>query len=345
MITQKRITIKRVALEAGVSTQTVSRVLNERPDVAPETRQRVKQVIESLGYQPSALARSLIHQRSYTLGVVTAGLKYIGPSRTLNGITFQAEEMGYTLLLKELPSFDTNDAQPILDSLISRQVDGIIWAVPEVQDNHEWVMEKIPSLHIPILFLTMKPRASISIVSVDNYQGGRMAAEHLLEQGFRKIAHIAGPPGWWESHQRQMGWEDALRDAGLAISQDNIVEGTWSSASGYRAIQQLWEQTPDMEAVFVANDQMALGVLQFACQNKIRVPEALAVVGFDGIAETAYFWPPLTTVNQDQHALGCIAVSQLVKTIESRRQEKPDIEPKAEWLQPELIIRQSSTNQ
>ena len=341
----KRVTIKHVAQEAGVSTQTVSRVLNDRPDVAPETRQRVKEIIDRLGYQPSALARSLIHQRSYTLGVVTAGLKFIGPSRTLNGITFQAEEMGYTLLLKELPSFDTNDAKPILDSLIARQVDGVIWAVPEVGNNHDWVMEKLPDLHVPILFLTMRPRESLSIVSVDNYRGARIATEHLLENGFRKIAHIAGPAGWWESHQRQSGWEDALKDAGLSIIEHHIVEGTWSSASGYRAIQKLLEQFPDMDAVFVANDQMALSVLQFACQRKIQVPEELAVVGFDGIAESAYFWPPLTTVSQDQHLLGCTVVRELVQNIERGRQEKGIIKPKVEWLQPELIIRQSSSIQ
>jgi len=148
----KRITIKHVAQEASVSTQTVSRVLNDRPDVAPETRQRVKEIIDRLGYQPSALARSLIHQRSYTLGVVTAGLKFIGPSRTLNGITFQAEEMGYALLLKELPGFDTNDVEPILDSLIARQVDGIIWAVPEVGDNRDRVLVRLTELPVPIPF-------------------------------------------------------------------------------------------------------------------------------------------------------------------------------------------------
>ena len=124
----QRVTIKDVARGAGVSVQTVSRVINDRPDVAPETRHRIQQVIDDLGYQPSALARSLIQQRSYTLGVVIAGLKFIGPSRTLNGITQRAEELGYSLLLKELPSFTTGEIQPLIQSLIGRHVDGIIWA-------------------------------------------------------------------------------------------------------------------------------------------------------------------------------------------------------------------------
>jgi LacI family transcriptional regulator len=344
MITRRRITIKQVASEAGVSTQTVSRVLNERPDVAPETRQRVKEIIERLGYQPSALARSLIRQCSQTLGVVTAGLKFIGPSRTLNGITFQAEQMGYTLLLKELPGFDTNDIAPILNSLIARQVDGVIWAVPEVGDNRDWFMERLPALPVPMLFLTMEPRPGLSIVSIDNYRGGRLATEHLLQQGRRKIGHIAGPLDWWESRQRRAGWEDALSEAGLAPPEQQVVEGTWSSASGQRAFLQLLVQCPEMDAVFAANDQMALSVLQVACQQGIRVPQDLAVVGFDGIAEAAYFWPPLTTVNQDQHALGCKVVQELVALIEMIEQEKTSLEAKVEWLQPELIIRQSSTD-
>ena len=142
-----RSTIKEVAAVAGVSTQTVSRVINERPDVSPETRRRVQEVIKKLSYQPSALARSLISQRSHTLGVVTAGLKYIGPSRTLSGITLAAEEAGYSLLLKELPSFDVNDVVPIFQALLSRHVDGIIWAVPEIGENRKWVDRKSTRLN------------------------------------------------------------------------------------------------------------------------------------------------------------------------------------------------------
>jgi LacI family transcriptional regulator len=342
MVRVKRITIKQVAQEAQVSTQTVSRVINDRPDVAPETRQRVKQVIERLGYQPSALARSLIHQRSYTLGVVTAGLKFIGPSRTLNGITFQTEEMGYTLLLKELPGFDTNEIEPILNSLIARQVDGIIWAVPEVGENRDWIQERLPELPVPILFLTMEPKTGLSIVSIDNYQGGRMATEHLLQNGYHRIGHISGPIDWWESRQRKAGWEDVLKGAGMASSEHQVVEGTWSSASGERAIRKLLAQFPEMDAVFVANDQMALGVMQYACQIGLQVPDDMAIIGFDGIAEAAYFWPPLTTVSQDQHALGCTAVRELVHNIERSREEKEAVEPKVELLQAELVIRHST---
>jgi len=338
----RKVTIRDVAAAAGVSHQTVSRVLNNRPDVAEETRRRVWQVIEELRYQPSAIARSLIQQRSYTLGVVIAGLKYVGPSRTLNGITNQAEEMGYTLLLKELPRFDTNDIQPLLNSLRARQVDGIIWAVPEIGRNRDWLQNQPPELPIPMIFLTMQTRSDLFIVSVDNYTGGRTATEHLLEQGYRHIGHISGPLDWWEARQRKAGWQDALSEIGVQVADHHWEPGNWSSASGEQAIRKLLDKYPEMEAVFVANDQMALSVLQVACEKGLQVPQDLAVVGFDGIPETAYYWPPLTTVYQDQQKLGSTAVRELVQIIEANQQNKAVVEPKTILLQPELIARQSS---
>jgi LacI family transcriptional regulator len=338
----RKVTIRDVAAAAGVSHQTVSRVLNDRPDVAEETRRRVRQVIEELSYQPSAIARSLIQQRSFTLGIVTAGLKYVGPSRTLNGITEQAEEMGYTLLLKELPRFDTNDVQPLLNSLRARQVDGIIWAVPEIGSNRDWLQSQPPEFPIPMIFLTMQTRSDLLIVSVDNYTGGRIATEHLLEQGYRHIGHISGPLDWWEARQRKAGWQDALSEVGIQVADHHWESGNWSSASGEQAVRKLLDGYPEMEAVFVANDQMALSVLQVTCEKGLQVPQDLAVVGFDGIPEAAYYWPPLTTVYQDQQKLGGTAVRELVQIIEATQQNKAVIEPQTILLQPELIARQSS---
>jgi LacI family transcriptional regulator len=338
----ERVTIRDVAAAAGVSYQTVSRVINDKPDVADKTRRRVQQVIEELGYQPSAIARSLIRQRSFTLGVVTAGLKYVGPSRTLNGITEQAEEMGYTLLLKELPSFDTNDVQPLLNSLRARQVDGIIWAVPEIGGNRDWLQSQPPEFPIPMIFLTMQTRTDLSSVSVDNYLGGRIATQHLLEQGYRHIGHISGPLDWWEARQRKAGWQGALSEVGIQVADHHWESGNWSSASGEQAIHRLLDRYPEMEAVFVANDQMALSVLQIACRRGLQVPQDLAVVGFDGIPETAYYWPPLTTVYQDQQKLGCTAVRELVQIIEAGQQDKAVIESETISLQAELIVRESS---
>lgn len=338
-----RVTIKDVARAAGVSAQTVSRVINNRPDVAEDTRQRVWHQIDELGYQPSALARSLIQQRSFTLGVVTAGLKYIGPSRTLNGIAQGAEAFGYSLLLKELPTFTAQNIRPLLHSLLSHHVDGIIWATAEVGDNRAWVDEVLPDFPIPILFLTMHARSGIHSVSYDNYSGGRLAVQHLIDQGYRRIGHISGPLDWWEARQRLIGWEDTLRESSLPASREHWQEGNWSSASGESAIRNLIKSYPEMDAVFVANDQMALGVLQFACKQGINIPNDLGVIGFDGISESQYFWPPLSTVFQDQNRLGFSAVERIVEIITVFREYGEMIEPKATILQPELIIRDSSS--
>jgi DNA-binding LacI/PurR family transcriptional regulator len=337
-----RATIKEVASVAGVSTQTVSRVINERPDVSPETRRRVQEVIKDLSYQPSALARSLISQRSHTLGIVTAGLRHIGPSRTLSGIASAAEEAGYSLLLKELPDYDTEDVRPIFQASLSQHVDGIIWAVPEVGENRKWVNNPPADIDIPLVYITMEARENLSIVSVDNYLGGRMAMAHLLEQGYSKIGHISGPLDWWEARQRMAAWQDGLIEAGFEPGDQYFVEGTWSSASGALAIEKLFDQYPAMDAIFVANDQMALGVLQFFAEKKICVPKDIAIVGFDNIPESGYFYPPLTTVQQDQHLVAKVAVEQVTKLIEAGWQESEPVLPRSIILPPTLVIRQSS---
>ncbi len=337
-----RATIKEVASAAGVSTQTVSRVINNRPDVSPQTRQRVQEIIDQLGYQPSALARSLISQRSFTLGVVTAGLKYIGPSRTLSGITRAAAKAGYSLLLNELPHFDTNDVTPIFQTLISRHVDGIIWAVPEVGENRNWVNKFSLDVDIPIVHLAMKSQENISVVSINNYLGGRMAVSHLLEQGYQHIAHISGPLDWWEAHERMAAWRDVLTEANKAVSDEHWVEGNWSSESGAQAIEILYEQYPEMDAIFIGNDQMALSVMQYACRKGVSIPDDLGIVGFDDIPEAAYFWPPLSTIRQDQHNVGELAVEEIIKIIESYRNEHEPVRPKSIMLAPTLIVRKSS---
>jgi len=343
MVVRGRVTIKHVAEQTGVSTQTVSRVINGRPDVAAETRQRVLEAIEQLGYQPNALARSLIRRRSHTLGVVTAGLTYIGPAYTLNGITDQAEAMGYSLLLKVLPSFESDEVAPILDELLARQVDGVIWAVAEVGNNHAWMDERLPALPVPIIFLTMHPQSEVNVVAVDNYIGGRMATEHLLQQGYRRIGHIAGPLAWWESRQRMAGWRDALTEAGISVYDSHWAEGDWSPKSGEEAIQCLLEKYPDMDAAFIANDQMAFGVLSAAYRRGLQIPGELAIVGFDGIPEAAYLWPPLTTVHQDLYALGRTAVQHVVAMIEASQRADQEIQTAdVIWLKPQLIVRESS---
>jgi LacI family transcriptional regulator len=188
----------------------------------------------------------------------------------------------------------------------------------------------------------MEARNNLSIVSIDNYLGGRMAMAHLLEQGYQKIGHISGPLDWWEARQRMAAWKDALTEAGLEGKDSFCVEGNWSSASGALAIDKLYDQYPDLDAIFVANDQMALGVLQFFAEKQIPIPEEIGIVGFDNIAESAFFSPALTTVQQDQHNVAKIAVAEVTKIIESGWQGLDPVPPKSIILPPTLIVRQSS---
>lgn len=338
---RKRVTIKDVAQAAGVSTQTVSRVMNKFSYVSDETRQRVETVVNQLGYRPSTLARSLIQQRSYTLGVVTFGLKYIGPSRTLNGVADKADELGYMLLMKELDNFNSDNIDNVIDSLLARQVDGIVWVAPEIGDNHTWVTERMNNIPVPVLFLAMKPRNGIPSVSTDNFQGAVMAIQHLLDSGRTKIGHISGPLTWWEADERKRGWHDTLVAVGLDASDQHCTEGNWSSSSGEQAFIQLIEAYPDMDAVFVANDQMALSVLREACRRNINVPDQLAVVGFDNLPESAYFYPSLTTISQDLQLLGEQAVQNVVKMIQSRH-ENQSTPVQSTFIKPNLVIRESS---
>lgn len=315
--------------------------MNKVSYVSEETRQRVEGVVERLGYRPSTLARSLIQQRSYTLGVVTFGLEYIGPSRTLNGIADQADKLGYMLLMKEIDNFDTNNLHDILDSLLARQVDGILWAAPEIGNNHAWLDEELENVPVPVLFLAMQPRMGISSVATDNYQGAVMATQHLLDKGKKRVGHISGPMSWWEAQERKRGWRETLEKAGLDAPEQFCTEGNWSSSSGEQAFMQLLEAFPYMDSVFVANDQMALSVLREAHRQGIRVPDQLAVIGFDNLPESAHFYPSLTTISQDLQLLGEEAIQRIVEMIQAR-QNNQSITAQSRFIQPSLVIREST---
>lgn len=335
----RKVTIKDVAQACGISTQTVSRVINQRPDVAPETRELVERTIAALGYQPSALARSLVRQRSYTLGVIIAGLKYVGVSQTLNGIAEESEQAGYSLLLKELPRFDTPNIVPVIESLMAHHVEGIVFAGPEWNENVKVAQSQLPVSCPPIVFLKCQPNPNYTTISIDNYGGARMAVEHLLQAGRRHIGLIAGPLEWLEARQRKQGWEDALTSAGISLAPYKWTQGNWNSASGEAAFAELKTKYPRMDAVFASNDQMALGVLHYAHLNGIRIPDDVAVVGFDNLAESAYFTPSLTTIEQPLRELGRLSVRTLLEQVNAAGQA---LAPRTIVLPTRLVVRQST---
>jgi LacI family transcriptional regulator len=338
----KQVTISQVAKEAGVSSQTVSRVINNRQEITPETRQHVQDVIKRLGYQPNAIARSLSQRRSHTLGVVTSGLEYYGPSHILVGIEQGANQEGLSILLNLLHQPESENIEPIVNSLISRQVEGIIWAVPEIGNNRSWFREVLPQLTIPVIFLSTQPRDNLHVVEIDNRKGGYIATQHLLERGYRKIGLIAGPLNWRAASERRRGWQDALTAAGVPLSDSLIVEGNWSAESGKRSLHQLLENYPDVQAVFACNDQMALGLMRAAQALGKRIPEDLAVVGFDDTPESAFYNPPLTTIRQDLHQLGHMAIQTFLRIREAEHKGESTVHAQTIWLQPQLIVREST---
>jgi LacI family transcriptional regulator len=337
MARQNRVTIKEIARACGVSTQTVSRVINRRPDVAPATRMAVEAVIASAGFQPSAVARSLVRRRSQTLGVIVSGLKFFGVAQTLNGITEESQREDYALLLTELAGFETPDIVPVIEFLAAHRVDGIIFAAPQVGTNVQKVQAQLPLGCPPIVFLKSEPSPAFSTIGIDNFDGGRRATEHLIKLGRRRIAHLSGPLDWFESRQRRDGWRAALREA--ALDAGDTREGNWTSASGEAGFEQLLEAQPEMDAVFAGNDQMALGILHVAHARAIRVPDDLAVVGFDGLEESAQFTPSLTTVNQPLRELGQLAVRELLTQVTA---EAGPEDVKNLRLPTELIVRESA---
>lgn len=335
-------TLKDVAQLAGVSTKTVSRVVNNQGEISAETRQRVQAAIDQLGYRPNVLARSLIHQRTNTLGVVAWGIDYFGPSRTVVGIEQQAHQLDYSLFLNLVDRPDEGDTEQVLDTLITHRVDGILWAVPEVGNNRAWLesvhMEQLP----PIVFLSMEPRSGLTIVAVNNFSGAEQATQHLIEQGRRKIGIITGPLAWWEARERYAGWEAAMHRANLPTPPSLMVEGEWAAVTGEQGLTQLLAQEPDIDALFASSDQIALGALSTAHRLGKKIPQDLAIVGFDNMPESACFWPPLSTVYQQLIDVGRIAVQTLHRMIEANRLQTTLEEASVTMIKPELIVRASS---
>jgi LacI family transcriptional regulator len=333
---QRRVTIKEIAALTGVSVQTVSRVLNRRPDVSPATRRLVEAAIEERGFRPSAAARSLVQRRSRMLGLIAAGLEYFGVGQTVTGIADEAAAFGYSVILKELSSFEAPDALSVTGLLLEHGVEGVVFAAPEMRDNVRTFQGRLPSARPPFVFLKSDPASDFTTIGIDNPAAARMATEHLIRLGRRRIAHLAGPLEWREARDRRDGWLAALSGAGLAAGP--AVSGDWLAPSGASAFASILDQRPDVDALFAGSDLMALGALHVAHRRGIRIPEDVAVVGFDGLEESRLFTPSLTTIRQPLREMGRLAVRELVASLD----EDAAAPVKALWLAPELVIGDSA---
>ncbi len=336
----QKVTIKDVARACGVSIQTVSRVLNNRSDVSEATREKVQAIIKQMNYQPNFLARGM-RKQSNSLGVIISGMRYKGISTTLNGVARASEERGFNLILKATPSFNCEDVPAFVQSLTAQQVRGIICAAPQVGTNWTTLQRNLPSQTPPIVFLKGNPLAAPITISVDNYAAGYNMTRHLIEQGYTHIAHICGPLDWWEALERKRGWRQALLEAGMAAPDDAYAEGDWSPSSGREGYMQLMRKYPEMDAIFAANDKMALGVLHEAWKAGVNVPEQLGVAGMDNISESLYFTPSLTTVEQDFYKLGELSVRKLL-SLSGLTEGDTEVAADTLMLEPKLIVREST---
>jgi len=337
---KERISITQVAQAAHVSIQTVSRVINEQPGVSLPTRSRVLKVIEDLGYYPSRAAKAM-RGASRTLGIVGFGLELYGPSRTLVGAQREASRNNYGTILELVRDPEDFDLRAIFEVMFSNHVDGIVWCIPYIGNNIDRVVDHLDRVTIPAIFTDVSSSLHDLAVHSDNYLGGRLATDHLLDTGHQSVGLITGPLSYFSARERKRGWEDALRDRGISVDDSWVVEGDWGAQSGATGLLRLVDQHPELTAIFASNDPMALGVLSGAAQLGLAVPNDMAVVGYDDIPEAAFFQPPLSSVRQNVVALGESAVSQVIRAIDSLAIRGTYL-PEQSFIKPELVIRASS---
>ncbi len=320
-----------VAARAGVSHQTVSRVLNSPGLVRPETRQRVLHAIEELGYRRNMSARALATSRTQLIGVVTPGVTLFGPSHATTAIQNAARTAGYASTTAGIEDA-TASPHEVLDFFLTLGVEGIIVVAPTVE-TAEAAHGLAGSLPVVVIAAELPAPGPLHVVTIDHQQGARDATAHLIALGHRSIAHIAGPPNWFDARARVEGWRAELAEAGLPIPE--IIAGGWDASQGYSAAKRLLQQRQPPTAVFAANDHLALGAMRAFHEAGVRIPDDIAVVGYDDVAGADYYEPPLTTVRQPFQEVGRHAIEALLAMLDGRT---PDTAPN----RPELIVRASS---
>ncbi|ASW57653.1 LacI family transcriptional regulator [Plantactinospora sp. KBS50] len=319
-----------VARLAGVSHQTVSRVLNGHPNVREQTRLRVQAAIAELGYRPNRAARTLVTGRSQVIGVVAQNTTLYGPASLLAALEQTAAEEGFAVSVGSVRNLDHRSISEVVERHLAHRVAGIVVIAP-VESAGE-ALERLPQ-DVPLVTVDGDPRRPMPLVTVDQAAGAREATRHLLDAGHRTVWHVSGPSDWFDSAGRIEGWRDALLTAGADIPP--LMPADWSASSGYRCGQVL-ARMPDVTAVFTANDHLALGVLRALHEYGRRVPEEISLVGFDDVPEAAFFLPPLTTIRPDFDAVAQASLSLLLAQIESGIGG-----PLRQTIAPTLVARES----
>ncbi len=330
--TPKAVTISEVAKVAGVSYQTVSRVVNRHQNVSPGTRKLVEGIIQDLGYRPNSFARSLVTRRSHRVGLITLGASYYGPSQTITSVETALREGGYTLLFATLSAPKLGELHSLIEQLLTQAVDGLVLIAPIIGVPVAHIKELCGS--VPFLLVDAEATVGAPALEINQLQGARLATEHLLKLGHTRIAEVSGPLNWWDARQRHEGLLGALAEHGLTLL-DN-VEGTWEAESGYHSVKRLLARSTGFTALVVGNDQMALGALRALREHGLKVPEDVSVIGFDNLPEASYYEPPLSSVQQNFSALGKQCAELIVALMEGT---SPPVQTP---LTPLLVLRSST---
>jgi DNA-binding LacI/PurR family transcriptional regulator len=315
---------------AGVSHQTVSRVLNEHPSLRDSTKQRVLEVMEELQYRPNRAARALVTARSRTIGVLTTRSDQYGPASSIRAIEEAAREAGYLVLTSSVTSTGRDTLREALAHLVEQSVEGLVIIAPQRR-----VVDAISELPVEIPYVTMQTTGLLddTVPSVDQIGGARLATRHLIELGHRDIYHLAGPQDWIEAEARMRGFLDEM--GAQEVPTTAPILGDWTAEFGYYAGREML-RIRDFTAIFSSNDQMALGLIHAIHEAGLNVPGDVSVVGFDDIPEAAHFWPPLTTVRQDFAELGRRCIARLLQGLTG------DSESYQGTIAPELVVRKST---
>jgi len=329
-LARSRTTIRDVAALAGVSHQTVSRVINNNQSVSPETRARVEDAIRQLNYMPSAVARSMARGHSFMISCLVPNLVDFTFGSIIEGGQMEARLHDYLLVSSSSPDETTFSA--LMDEFAaSRRVDGLVVVNPYM-DNRTAL---IPA-GFPVIFAGSRSQdPAISSIALNDYEAGRTATSFLIESGHQQLCTITGPMIEDCSRDRLRGFQQQILDAGLPENND-VLHGDWTASSAYHVFKTHLAECQAPCAVFAQNDQMAIGVIRAAHEHGLRVPDDLSVIGIDDMPLASFFTPALTTLRQDMTAIGIHAVQLLLRTI-----EQPDAPSEHISISPELVIRQS----
>jgi len=320
-----------VARHSGVSSQTVSRVANGLVNVEKTTKERVLRSMRTLGYRPNRAARALRSGTFRTIGITMFTLSSFGNIRTLNSIAVEAARAGYSITLVPIEHPTQKAVSMAFASLLEQAVDGIILVIEaHLVDDAEVTIP--PGL--PVVVIDSFPHSNYPVVDNDQMHGAQLATEHLLELGHPTVWHVAGPESSYSASRREESWRATLAAAARPVPP--VFRGDWSTSSGYDIGLRIAENT-DITAVFVANDQMALGVLRALHERGRRVPADVSVVGFDDMAEAESFWPPLTTVHQDFDGVGRRSLEILLDAIGNG-----PVKPTTSIVPVHMVIREST---